>query len=155
MTIRSNTHDVALLPFRTGPVWLAIPALLAKEILDTRPPLPLPGAPAHVLGLVNVRGQALPMLDLAAFLDLPRDAAGGSASAALPRLIIVETGGMSVAVPCQEVLGVVAAGEVEVRPPDLGAGTLKTYAQGTFEQVVGIVTVIALADILQAARLRD
>ncbi len=45
-----------------------------QEIIPVRPPTRLPGAPAYVRGLINVRGIIVTVLDLATRLD----AAGGS-----------------------------------------------------------------------------
>jgi purine-binding chemotaxis protein CheW len=49
-------------------------AVEARHVQEVHPFLdltPLPGAPAFVLGIVNVRGRILPVLDLKKFFELP------------------------------------------------------------------------------------
>lgn len=61
-----------LLPVRQDLYAVAVDAV--EGVLDLGPdtPLtPLPGATAAILGLVNVRGQVLPVLDTAVLLGLP------------------------------------------------------------------------------------
>jgi purine-binding chemotaxis protein CheW len=43
---------------------LALPVDLVREILAPRPVARLPGAPSRFLGMIDVRGQGIPVLDL-------------------------------------------------------------------------------------------
>ncbi|WP_372839385.1 chemotaxis protein CheW [Phaeovulum sp.] len=43
---------------------LAMPVERVREILDLQPIARLPGAPSHLLGMIDVRGQGVPVLDL-------------------------------------------------------------------------------------------
>ena len=53
----------------------AVPVELVREILDMRQPFRIPEAPAHLAGLIDVRGQAVPVIDLRLKLGLsPREA---------------------------------------------------------------------------------
>jgi purine-binding chemotaxis protein CheW len=42
-----------------------LPILTVKEILQHEAPTPVPGAPASIRGVINVRGAVVPVLDLA------------------------------------------------------------------------------------------
>src|SRR6185312_10986776 len=48
----------------------AVPVELVREILDMRQPFRIPEAPAHLAGLIDVRGQAVPVVDLRLKLGL-------------------------------------------------------------------------------------
>ena len=48
----------------------AAPVGKVQEILDTRPIARLPQAPASLLGMIDVRGQGIPVLDLRLTLGL-------------------------------------------------------------------------------------
>jgi purine-binding chemotaxis protein CheW len=48
----------------------AIPIAHVQEILDLRPIARLPHAPACLVGLIDVRGQSVPVMDLRALLSL-------------------------------------------------------------------------------------
>lgn len=49
----------------------AIPILHVQEILDLRPIARLPHAPHGLVGLIDVREQSMPVMDLRAMLGLP------------------------------------------------------------------------------------
>ena len=53
---------------RVGREAYAIPVTHVLEVLDLDELTPVPGAGPHVLGLRNLRGQVLPVFDLAALL---------------------------------------------------------------------------------------
>lgn len=49
----------------------ALPILRVREILRYEPPTRVPGVPAFIVGVMNVRGAVLPVIDLAQKLGLP------------------------------------------------------------------------------------
>jgi purine-binding chemotaxis protein CheW len=55
----------SVLPFRLAGQHLAIPLESVIRVVPALKCTPLPGAPQTVLGLVNVRGQIVPVVDLA------------------------------------------------------------------------------------------
>src|SRR5690242_7532407 len=48
----------------------AVPVETVLEILDMRPTFRIPEAPSHLLGLIDVRGRAVPVVDLRVKLGL-------------------------------------------------------------------------------------
>lgn len=151
----ADPHDrrnpIPIVPLRVGGMWVAVPALAAVEIVSPRDPLPLPLAPAHVPGLVSLRGRAVPLLDLARFLQLD----GAEQSGGFPRLVLVEQADMRVAVWADQVLGVIAAGELVVRDTSVACGLLQQFAIGELDAPFGIVTMLDVDALLEAARVRD
>lgn len=79
---RGDGTPCELLAFRSGGRRCAIDIGDVREIRSWSAPTPLPHAPPHLLGLVNLRGTVLPVTDLAVLLD-----AGPTASD--PRNVIV------------------------------------------------------------------
>lgn len=59
--------------FRTGGVGLLIGAGVDSEVLDALPVSALPNTPAWLLGLINLRGNLVPVFDLVELLGLSRD----------------------------------------------------------------------------------
>lgn len=90
----------------------AIPVSLVREILDMRPMSRVPEAPAHLAGLVDVRGQGVPVVDLRIRLGLP-PAPPGDAT----RILVLEAGIGSRSVR----IGLVVDRVFEVTPLDDGA----------------------------------
>jgi purine-binding chemotaxis protein CheW len=60
------------LTFRLGDELFATDVVHVREILDLCPVTKIPTAPPYLLGLVNVRGTAVPVVDLRAKFGLPR-----------------------------------------------------------------------------------
>lgn len=55
--------------FGLGEALFALPVTLVQEILDARPVSPLPGAPPHLLGVIDVRGASVAVVDLRRLLN--------------------------------------------------------------------------------------
>lgn len=47
-----------------------IPVDRVQEILDLRPVAPIPGAPQHLLGVIDLRGDTVPVIDMRLLLGL-------------------------------------------------------------------------------------
>lgn len=60
-----------VLSFSLGGEEYAVEILLVREILGMRPLTPIPHAPRHVCGVMNLRGAVVPVLDMRASLSLP------------------------------------------------------------------------------------
>ena len=92
--------SLRLLLFRCGGQVLAVEAGVVREIIAASEPTRIPGAAAAVLGLVNVRGTLVPVIDAAA-------AVGLASSTGAPTLVLVERHGRPVALAVEEVLDLV------------------------------------------------
>jgi purine-binding chemotaxis protein CheW len=64
-------NRLELLEFRLASERYAVESRYVQEVHPLRDLTPLPGTPAFVPGIVNVRGQILPVYDLKKFFDLP------------------------------------------------------------------------------------
>ncbi|MEO0859003.1 MAG: chemotaxis protein CheW [Pseudomonadota bacterium] len=62
---------VELLTFKCGGRGYAVDIMAVREIRSWSEPTPLPHAPPYMLGMVNLRGSVLPVMDLAQRLGLP------------------------------------------------------------------------------------
>ena len=88
-----------------------------REIIPVRTATRLPGAPAHVRGLINLRGTLLTVVDLATRLGLGETRADGS-------IVLVEGGGRVVGVSVDEVRDVQLMGtdRIELASADQSRG---------------------------------
>jgi purine-binding chemotaxis protein CheW len=64
-------NRLELLEFRLASEQYAVESRFVQEVHPLRDLTPLPGTPAFVPGIVNVRGQILPVYDLKKLFDLP------------------------------------------------------------------------------------
>jgi purine-binding chemotaxis protein CheW len=108
----------------------AVPVDTVLEILDMKPVFRLPETPAHVLGLIDLRGRSVPVLDLRVKLGLPP-----IPPTETTRILVLQ-----VALPGRSlVLGLVADRVIEVMgisqeeiepPPDVGVRWRSDYIAG-------------------------
>jgi purine-binding chemotaxis protein CheW len=79
------TGEAQVVVFAIDDTLFALPVTSVREILDVRPAFRMPSAPAWLIGLIDLRGQSVPVIDLRRF---------GDAVAAEPsptaRILIVE-----------------------------------------------------------------
>lgn len=147
-----------LVIFRVAATWLALAAEYVVEICDQTPPMPLPHAPMHIPGLMNLRGHALPLLDLQLFLRLsdqtpPLPTRRGEQ--VRPRVLLVTWGGMRVGLMCDHVRSLQQVPGVSVRPTSvLVEGELMHYAQAELCTPDMLAPILDLPTVLEAARVR-
>lgn len=72
-----------------------------REIYPLRELTPLPCTPPFVLGIVNVRGQILSVIDIKKFFDLPEKGLTD-----LNKVIIVQAGGIELGILADVILGI-------------------------------------------------
>jgi purine-binding chemotaxis protein CheW len=116
--------------FTLGAEEFGIPVLHIKEIMQMQPITPVPQLPPYVKGVINLRGQVIPVVDLALRLQMtPREVT--------PRTCIVVV--RYFAAEGERLIGAIADGMSEVltigaeemeESPDFGAGNAVSYVRG-------------------------
>jgi len=128
----------------------AVPVEQVVEILDLRPAFRIPEAPPYLVGLIDVRGRGVPVIDLRLKLGLA--AAPPTEST---RILVLE-------IPIGErrlALGLVADRVFEVAaldgrdlepPPDIGARWRSDYIRGIGRRGDGFVVIFDLSRLFSA-----
>jgi len=83
----------------------------AAEVSVLKELTPVPCTPAFVLGIINVHGRVLSVIDLKRFFDLPNDALTD-----LNRVIVIRNGGMEVGILADNIHGVRRIPRRDVKP---------------------------------------
>jgi purine-binding chemotaxis protein CheW len=104
-----------LVLFRVGDLVCAAQAAAVREILPRQRATRIPGAPAAVQGLINVRGELVTLVDGGTLLG--RDATGRGGV-----VVLVRWGELSVALTVDEVLDLVPLGAGAMAPREELAG---------------------------------
>lgn len=78
-----------LIPFRLGAEWYGLYITRVREVLPVGRITYLPSCPAHIAGIVNVRGNILSVTDLSSLLNTPSDPPTQQ-----NRIIVVEAAGV-------------------------------------------------------------
>ena len=101
------------LRLRCGQQAYALELLKVQEVVLLAPLLSLRGTPAHMLGIMNLRGQVVPVMDLGRYL--------GSDSAPITpasRIVVLESEGQSLGLRVSAVDDVTSLTESQIEPPD-------------------------------------
>jgi purine-binding chemotaxis protein CheW len=126
----------------------AVPVDTVREILDMRPMFRVPDAPVHVAGLIDVRGRAVPVIDLRVKLGLPKVPATDNT-----RILVLEVPGRGRTLA----LGLIADRVFEVAtldpnsiapPPDIGTGWRCDYIRGVGRRGDNFVVIFDLPRLL-------
>jgi len=101
-----------------------------REVFLLKDLTPLPGTPAFILGVANVRGQVLLIVDLKRLFDLP-----DRGLTDLNKIVIVEAPGVELGILADSVLGLLAVSVGEIQPalPTL-TGIREEFLRGVTRQ---------------------
>jgi purine-binding chemotaxis protein CheW len=144
--------------FRLGEESFALPVGLVREILDYRAACRLPGAPAWLMGLIDVRGQSVPIADLRLRLGMEPAQVGLST-----RVLVVELprGGRD---GQTLVLGLVVDRVLDVsnftaqateHRPDIGTAWRDDIIEAVMRDEQGFVLLLNIFTVLVGAELGD
>jgi purine-binding chemotaxis protein CheW len=129
-----------------------VPVQAVREILDYSLPFRLPDAPAHLAGLIDVRGQAVPVIDLRIRLGLPSVPATGSTRVLVLDLAIAGRA-MALGLIADRVFEVVELGDAALQPPpDIGVGWKAEHIRAIGRHGAGFVIVLDLEELLATDR---
>jgi purine-binding chemotaxis protein CheW len=108
----SNTRQLLeVVSFLFGQEKYGVETRYVREVLPMNDLTPLPGTPPFVLGIVNVRGQVVSVIDLRRLFDLPL-----SGVSDMDRIIVLSHDGMEFAVMGNAILGVTQVPVDELQP---------------------------------------
>jgi purine-binding chemotaxis protein CheW len=122
----------------------AIDIMSVREIRGWTASTPMPHAPAHVLGMINLRGLVLPVVDLGACLGV-----GAAVPTASSVVVVIQIDTRQVGLLVDAVCDIIAAGAGALQPPpDVDGGRVKAFVRGVMTTEHGIVSVLTLDRIL-------
>jgi purine-binding chemotaxis protein CheW len=110
------------LTFKLGRESYGLPVLGVREIIRMPPITPVPRMPAHIKGVINLRGKIIPVLDLRAKLRLSDAGYGERACIIVVQVGAATAGARLMGALVDAVEEVVQLGEAELEPtPDFGS----------------------------------
>lgn len=104
----------------------AVESHYAREVAPISELTPVPGTPAHVLGIINVRGQLLFVIDIKRFFDLPEKGLTD-----LNKIVIVHSETIGFGILADQIVGArtIALDELQTSLPTL-TGIREEYLKG-------------------------
>ncbi|MCS7235358.1 MAG: chemotaxis protein CheW [Armatimonadota bacterium] len=122
-----------------------VPIEHVHEIIRMQEVTRIPRAPAFVEGVINLRGQVIPVIDLRKRFGLPHGERNGAA-----RIVVVEMNGSRVGVVVDAVLEVLRLPNSSVVPPEeLLAASEVAFLQGVAKQGEDLILLLDLQRVLE------
>lgn len=134
-----------LLIFTLSGISCALPLAEIERILRAVEISPVPRAPEVVMGLVNIQGQIIPVLDLRKVLHLPDAEVGLN-----DQFIVARAKSRPVAILVDSVLGLSELDTAEIVPPDRLYPGIE-FLEGVVGLQDGIIYIYDLAKLLTPA----
>ena len=150
--VELSEETEALLTFRIGSALLGIPAELVQEVTDRGEASPIPLAPKHVIGLMPLRGEAIPLLDLNRFLSVDAQPFDVELERP-PRVLVVAAEGMVVGLCCERVMGIEHVPLLTLAPPRIHThSAMAPYVTAEADRDSSVLARLNLGALLKAAR---
>jgi purine-binding chemotaxis protein CheW len=130
---RAASTTIEVITFTLAAETYGIESAFVREVYSLKDYTPLPGVPPYIFGIINVRGQILPVVDLKKFFNLPEKGLGE-----LNKVIILRNDKMEFSILADEVNGTqaIAVEDILVAPPTI-TGIGEKYFKGvTKEHIV-------------------
>jgi len=140
-----------LITFEIGDRCLGIDIMAIREIRAWSPATPLPNVPAHVRGVVNLRGVVLPVLDLSHRLGW-----GATEPSARHVIIVVRIGEQLQGIIVDAVNDIVTVQTEDMQPlPDMGDSAAQQFLDGLATIDQRLILVLALERLVERAAMAD
>ena len=122
----------------------AIDVMQVQEIIRPLELSPVPGAPDYVLGIINLRGIVVSIIDTRKRFNLPEREMTEQA-----RIIIIESGGNSIGILVDSVADVANLNEAEIEDaPNVGSNENSKYIDGVYHQNDHLLILVNVQELL-------
>lgn len=139
--------------FSMGGDYYAVTVDVLAEIIIPQKIFPVPTTPSHVIGVINLRGNIVPIVDIRPALSLaPRTGVNQIAIVRHHQTIIgivVDAVSEVIAVPVSSILPLPA----EVAAQDAGARSRSRYLQAVVQRPTGVAAMLDIERLMEAIKL--
>jgi purine-binding chemotaxis protein CheW len=127
---RDSSATIEIIEFNLATERYGIESVFVREVYPLIDYTPLPGVPPFILGIVNVRGQILPVVDLKKFFNLPARGLGE-----LNKVIILHNEQMEFGILADEIEGIRIVFREDILPaPPTITGIGERYLKGVTKE---------------------
>lgn len=146
----ATEKDIQLVGFRVGRESYAVPIGMVREIVRAVEITPVPDAPAHVEGVVNLRGRIIPVIDLRKRFHESQIVAGKK-----NRILVVEIGGRAAGLLVDAASEVLKMPRSSIEPPpDVLQEDGLDYVTGLGKRDGRLIVMVDLEKLMRRGELR-
>lgn len=125
-------EEMRICLFSIGEDTYAIPVDVLTEIIISQKIFPVPTTPSHVLGVINLRGSIVPIVDIRPALSLPSQSAPG-------QIAILKHGTMMLGIVVDNVAAVLPVPLSSIQPTTTEAGAQQPAGRNRARFLKGII----------------
>ena len=145
-------EELRICLFSIGEDLYAIPVEMLTEIIVLQKIFPVPTTPPHVLGVINLRGNIVPIVDIRPALELPLQGTPG-------KIAIIKRGSLNIGIIVDNVYEVVAVPVSRILdlPSDTGTQAGKDrgrFLKGTVKRQSGDAVLLDIVQIFEEIKLK-
>ncbi len=137
--------------FRLGEETYAINVMGVQEVLRFTEIAPVPGAPDYVLGIINLRGNVVTVIDTAKRFGLMSKEVDDST-----RIVVIEASGQVVGILVDSVAEVMELSESDIESaPNVGNSESSKYIQGVASRDGEVIILVDLNKLMSEAEWQE
>lgn len=140
----NNTTASRYLEFSLGDEFYALPLLDVREVIAVPQTTPVPYMPSHFIGIMNLRGQVISVLDLNKKMGIKERETNTEEA-----VVVLDLGEITIGVKVGSVNSVLQINESQIsEPPAMEKGTKTDYMKGVFRGDTKMTIIIDIRRLL-------
>ncbi|HUI46751.1 MAG TPA: chemotaxis protein CheW [Nitrospirota bacterium] len=147
LDVLPEEEEVQICLFSIGDETYAIPVEVLIEIIISQKIFPVPTTPSHVLGVINLRGNIVPVVDIRPTLSLPQSSVPG-------QIAIIKQESMMLGILVDNVSAVISLPISYIQPlpsetgPQQDAKSHARFLRGIIHQDTGVVALLNIERVI-------
>lgn len=139
-----GSNQERFIEFSLGEEDYAIPLLMVREVISIPETTPIPKAPKHFIGLMNLRGQVISIVDLRTKLTITPNAEVVDSA-----VIIVDFNDVNIGIIVDSINKVLAFAPTEIQEmPEVSSQVKSAYILGVYKKQEGLTVLLDIAQCL-------
>ena len=147
--------QIQLVTFRLGDELYGVDIMSVKEIVKIQAIRPIPNAPHYMVGILNLRGEIIPIIDLHRRFHINFANGEQELDELESGFIILNIGGMQMGIIIDRVSRVVSVNPADVQePPQMSQGIGSEYIRGVVRNEDGFLIILDIVRLFDPKELQ-
>ncbi|MGR6429539.1 chemotaxis protein CheW [Rhizobium sp. PAMB 3182] len=146
-----GTENLEIIAFRLHDQEFCVKTTTIREIRGWAPSTPIPHSPPEVIGVMNLRGSVIPIIDLAKKLGMPSTVANERSA-----IVVAEVHNMVIGMLVDRVSDILTIPSIQIQPvPEISASFDKSFSEGIIASEEGMICFLNLAKMFKESEAEE
>jgi purine-binding chemotaxis protein CheW len=146
----ASTETLDIIAFRLRDQEFCVKTTTIREIRGWAPSTPIPHAPAEVVGVMNLRGSIIPIIDLALKLGMESTEADQRSA-----IVVAEVHHMVIGLLVDRVSDILTIGVNQIQPiPEVAASLSSSFSEGIIANGDSMICFLNLSKMFQQSEMQ-